>query len=163
MPDLQSALSRIDEDLWRESASQRGNIMWLPLWLISDSGLWIGLDRQARWVVGRLPGQVGHPTERLSPSWLPLLNHDESVAAEELSFGAAKHNLPAGLLESVPIDDIIVLALTSNNAHWIDRALIWLESRKVRDDINEMLPTVVSSRSASQRARQRAKRLMGQG
>lgn len=161
---MTSALSRIDEDHWRVSATQHGRITWLPLWLISNSGLWIGLDRHARWVVGRLSGQVSVPTERLSPSWLPLLDHDESVIVEELSYSGTKYNLPIDLLlGSLPIDDLIALALASDNTHWIDRALIWLEPREVRGDIDAMLPLVASSRSASQRARQRAKRLMKRG
>jgi len=161
MADLILALSRISDDLWRESATNHGSVTWLPLWLVSSSGLRIGLDRNGRWVVGRLPGRASVSQENLSPGWLPILDHDESVAREEVAHAGGRYNLPVDLLlESLPVDDVIALALSTHNAHWIDRALIWLESRDIRDDIGALLPLVASSRSASQRARQRARRLI---
>jgi hypothetical protein len=161
MTDLIPALSKVRDDLWRQSVTEDGNVSWLPLWLISSSGLWIGIDRDARWVVGRLPGQASVFECRLSPGWLPLLDHDEPEAREEISHQSAKYDLPADqLLVSLPVDDIIVIALSTNNPHWIDRALVWLESRKIRNDISALLLSVASSRSAGQSARQRAKRLM---
>jgi hypothetical protein len=162
MNGLLSALSQTERDCWHESVSGYEKSTWLPLFLISSSGLWIGLDERGQWVVGRLSGQVEKRGPRLSPGWLPLLDHDESVIKEELSYAATKYKLPLnGLLSSIPIDDTLLLALEGNSSHWIDRALVWLEHRPIRDDIAAILPSVVSSRSAGQRARQRAKRLMG--
>jgi hypothetical protein len=165
MLDLQAALARIDDAKWHQSVTPRGAVKWLPLWLFSDTGLWIGLDEQTRWVLGRMSGSMAVQDARpLSPGWLPVLDHDERTAREELSFGAEKYGLPAEpVLESLPIDDVIALALNSNSAHWAERALTWLESRNLRDDIREMLPAVASSRAAGQRARQMARRLMKRG
>jgi hypothetical protein len=163
MAGLLAALSRLDESLWRRSASRQDSITWLPLWLISQSGLWVGLDRDGRWTVGRPSGQVAAATEMLSPGWLPLLDHDESVVREEVAYASAKYGLPVdSLLQSLPIDDIIRIALNTSNSHWIDRALIWLEQRTIPEGIYELLPRVASSRAAGQRARQRAWRLMKQ-
>jgi hypothetical protein len=161
MDSLAAALSQLDGDLWRKSASGQDTIVWLPLWLISQSGLWIGLARDGRWAIGRPSGQVAAATQKMAPGWLPLLDHDESVVKEEISDASAKYNLPVdSLLQSLPIDGIIRVALTGSNAHWIDRALIWLESRTIPEDIYELLPRVSSSKVAGQRARQRAWRLM---
>jgi hypothetical protein len=161
MLDLQAALSQLDDAKWHQSATPHSGVKWLPLWLFSDTGLWIGLDEQARWVVGRPGSMVVQEAPLLSPSWLPMLDHDEPTAWEELSFGADKYGLPAEpVLKSLPVDDIIAIALKSHNAHWTERALTWLETRGIRDDIREMLPVVASSRAAGQRARQMAKRLM---
>jgi hypothetical protein len=161
MASLSAALCRLDEGLWRKSASGQDTITWLPLWLISQSGLWVGLDRGGRWTVGRPSGQVAAATEKLSPNWLPLLDHDESVIREEISYASAKYGLPVDLLlQSLPIDGIISIALNTSNSHWIDRGLIWLESRTIPENIYELLPRVASSRAVSQRTRQRAWRLL---
>jgi hypothetical protein len=164
MRSLQEALSRLDEAQWHQSATPHGAVKWLPLWLFSDTGLWIGLDQQARWVVGRPGSMVIQDAPPLLQGWLPMLDHDELAAREELTFSADKYGLPAEpILESLPIDDVIALALKSHSAHWTERALTWLEARNVRDDIREMLPALASSKAAGQRARQIAQRLMKQG
>jgi hypothetical protein len=161
MGDLLAALSHADEGAWRNSESAQGAVTWLPLWLISGSGLWIGLDRNGRWVVGRVTGQVSSPGEPLSPGWLPLLDHDEAEVREEISFISTKYGLPLKtLLDTLPINDTIKLALTTSNAHWIDRALAWLKSRAVSHDFLPALYNVSKSKTASQQARQRARHLM---
>ena len=164
MTSLVAALSRLDERVWRKSASGQGAVTWLPLWLVSDSGVWFGLAPGGLWVVGRVSGQVSAPGEKPSPGWLPLLDSDEPVVKEEVSYVSTKYDLPLEpLLQSLPIDDIIRIALATSNPHWIDRALIWLESRENPGDIYAMLPKVASSRAAGQKARQRAQRLMKRG
>ena len=121
----------------------------------------VRLDEQARWVVGRPGSMVVQGAPPLSPGWLPVLDHDELIAREELAFSADKYGLPAEpILDSLPVDDVIALALNSHSAHWTGRALTWLEKRSVRDDIRGMLPAVASSKAAGQKARQIAKRLM---
>lgn len=161
MLDLETALSRLDKAKWHESATPHGPVKWLPLWLFSDTGLWLGLDAKAHWIVGRPGSMVVQDALPMSPSWLPMLDNDELTAREELSYGAGKIGLPAEpILESLPIDDVITLALTSHNAHWTERALTWLEARELRDDIKAVLPVVASSGAAGQKARQIAKRLM---
>jgi hypothetical protein len=54
----------------------------------------------------------------------------------------------------------IKLALTTSSAHWIDRALEWLQSRAVSDDFLLELYNVSKSKTASQQARQRARQLV---
>lgn len=164
MVDLRTALSEVNDAAWHQSATSSGPLRWLPLWLVTETGIWIGLDDKKRWVVGRMSGGIsvqGAPP--LSPGWLAILDHDESMARAELSYGADKYGLPTGeLLESLPIDDVIALALRSHSAHWTERALRWPETRKLRDDIREMLPVVAASKAAGQRARQIAKHLIRQ-
>jgi hypothetical protein len=161
MLDLKAALSQLEEVNWHQSMTPRGPLKWLPLWLFTDTGLWIGLDDQARWVIGRASNMVVHDGPFLSPGWLPILDHDEQTAREELEFSADKYGLPAEpILAALPIDDVIALALRSKSGHWTERALMWLDSRSVRDDIREMLPDVAHSRAAGQRARQIANRLL---
>jgi hypothetical protein len=164
MADLQTALSRIDDETWHQSDTSSGRLRWLPLWLATDTGIWIGLDDEGRWVVGRMSGGMSvQEAPPLSPGWLAILDHDESMATAELSYGADKYGLPTSeLLESLPIDDVIALALRSHSAHWTERALRWLETRKLREDIRELLPAVAASKAAGQRARHIAQRLMRQ-
>lgn len=164
MADLQTALSRIDDATWRQSETSFGLLRWLPLWLATDTGIWLGLDDKKRWVVGRMSGGISvQDAPPLSPGWLAILDHDESMAKAELSYGADKYGLPVDeLLKSLPIDDIIALALRSHSAHWTERALRWLETRKLREDIRELLPAVAASKVAGQRARHIAQRLMRQ-
>jgi hypothetical protein len=161
MLDLMTALSQLEDVNWHQSMTARGPLKWLPLWLFTDSGLWIGLDDQARWVIGRVGNMAVRDGPSLSPSWLPILDHDELTAREELSFSADKYGLPAEpILASLPVDDVIALALHGKSGHWTERALIWLESRSVRDDIREMQPDVARSRALGQKARQIANRLI---
>lgn len=164
MADLRTALSRVDGAAWHQSETSDGLLRWLPLWLVTDTGLWIGLDSKSRWVIGRMSGSiVVQKAPPLSPGWLAILEHDESTAIAELSYGADKYELPTGeLLESLPVDDVIALALCSRSAHWTERALRWLEKRPLRGDIRGMLPEIVASKAAGQRARQIAKRLIRQ-
>jgi hypothetical protein len=165
MVGLRAVLAGISDTAWHQSMTSSGQIRWLPLWLVSDTGVWIGLDEEGRWVVGRMSGGLSvHNAPPLSPGWLVILDHDEEMANAELSYSASKYGLPiVELLESLPVDDVIVLALRSGNAHWTERALRWLETRKLRDDIREMLPAVVASKAAGQRARQIARRLILRG
>jgi hypothetical protein len=161
--DLQAALSRLDEAPWHQSADPHGDVVtWLPLWLYSQSGLWLGLDTQARWVLGRMSGPVAvEDGQLLSQSWLPVLDHNQLTADRELSCMADRFRLPVEpMLSLLPVDDVIALALSSSSAHWIERGLAWLESRDVRDDIRELLPAVASSSVAGQRARHTASRLL---
>lgn len=165
MLELETVLSRVDKTKWHQSITSHGVVKWLPLWLFSDTGLWMGLNEQAQWVVGRISGNIViQDGSTLSPGWLPMLDHDEQTAREELQFSANKFGLQAEpIFESLPIDDIILLALRGQDAHWTERALRWLESRNVRNDIREMLPEVASSRAVGQRARHIARRLMKPG
>jgi hypothetical protein len=163
MIDVRGALPGIEDSMWRRSPTASSTIKWLPLWLYTDTGLWLGVDEEARWVLGR-PGRMDiQGSDRLLPSWVPVLDRDEMTVREEISFSASKYGLPAEpILESLPIDDIIAMALTFSNAHWIERALNWLETRNIREDIRAMLPAVATSRAAGQRSRQKATRLMRQ-
>lgn len=164
MVDLRTALSRTCDTAWHQSTTSSGLIRWLPLWLVTDTGVWLGVEDKGRWVVGRMSGGFSvQDAPPLSPGWLVILEHDESTANAELSFAARKYGLPIGeLLESLPVDDVISLALRSGNAHWIERALSWLQGRELRDDIRDLLPVVAVSRVAGQRARQIARRLIRQ-
>jgi hypothetical protein len=165
MPDLRDSLRAVPADDWRFFDASQRNERWLPLVLISDSGLWIGLDEEATWVVGRRTATAERLTNEPTPAWMPLLDQDEDVLVEELKYSADRYKLPSGqLIESLPVDRVIAIAiaLSTSSPHWVERALCWLRHRPVPEQLSPLLDRVATSSWASQASRQQARRLLAE-
>lgn len=159
MSNMTQHLERVPADKWRTLSD--GESQWLPLVMISQSGLWIGPDRAGAWVVGRPTGRAEKLDQRPSPSWMPLLDQDEDIFIEELRFSAERYRLSVDqLLESLPVTDIIGAALATTNPHWIDRGIQWLMHRPLPDQLVPLLERVASLSSVPQSSRQEARRIL---
>jgi hypothetical protein len=146
--------------LWDESA-EPASTRWLPLILISQTGLWIGLDGAANWIVGRKGGRIESVATGVTPSWLPLLDLDPVVLAAEIEDVGTRHHLPKEVLtDTLPVDEAISIALGSKSQHWTERAVAWLMTRPPRPDHLDLLRALINASWVNQRTRQRAKKLV---
>jgi hypothetical protein len=153
-------LLQVDDSLWRSSEVDGASLVWLPLLAISESGLWLGVDKSGQWVVGRPEGRVTPQSDVLTQSWLPILDMDEGQFRERLATAATIHGLAAPVIQDlVPVDDIVSLALRSGSKHWTERAVKWLVNRSPRIDHVNHLRDIAEARWASQWTRQAAHRL----
>ena len=160
MTDVVAALRAVPRPLWDDQHPGAPS-RWLPLVLVSQSGLWLGLDEVGKWVIGRRGGRTEVARDAISPSWLPLLDLDPSELAAEIAEAADNHKLPAVVLqEELSLDATITLALTSRNRHWIERAVTWLSTRKPRPEQLPLLARVADAKWVNQRTRHRASKLV---
>lgn len=163
---LRAELARVADALWRDSAAGETAagetaVSWLPLIPISESGLWLGVDRQGEWILGRLGGRPASSAAGLPQSWLTILDMDEAEFWDRLDRAAAKYQLSAQLLHPmVPIDAILAMGLRSHSSHWAERAVRWLTGRPLTGEHTELLRALPASRWASQWTRQTARRLV---
>lgn len=159
MTDVVAALRAVPRPLWDDQHPGAPS-RWLPLILVSQSGLWLGLDEVGKWVVGRRGRRAEAAIDEISPSWLPMLDLDPSVLAAEITEAADRYKLPALVLqEELPLDATITLALTSRNRHWIERAVTWLSTRKPRPEQLPLLARVADAKWVNQHTRHRASKL----
>jgi hypothetical protein len=155
---MREALQAVPESLW-EGTDDSSTTRWLPLILVSQTGLWIGLDHSG-WVVGRRGGRTAGAGDDVAPAWLPVLDLEPSVLDAEIADAAERHNLPLeALADTLPIDGTITLALGSESQHWIERAVAWLSTRTPSAEQTALLAKIAELKWLSQRTRQQAHRL----
>lgn len=159
--DLVEQLARVRADLWRSSELGEIFVLWLPLVPISESGLWLGVDREGNWILGRLRGGVVSSIDTLPQPWLTILDMDEAAFRELLDRASLQHGLPLEVIQDMaPVNDILSMALRSGSKHWAERATRWLVARTPREDHLELLSELVTARWASQWTRQAARQLV---
>ncbi|MBO3749796.1 hypothetical protein J5X84_27255 [Streptosporangiaceae bacterium NEAU-GS5] len=164
--DLVAELAQVNETSWRFSDCGDARVGWLPLVAVSASGLWLGVDREGGWILGRLQGSVvaSARDEPMPQPWLTMLDMSESEFRERLDSAAHRHGLSSSdLQQMVPVDDILELGLRSRSTHWAERATRWLVDRPLRDDQIDLLREAATARWASQWTRQTAKKLLSAG
>lgn len=158
---LMNGLAHVNSDTWRTSRSGDVSVSWLPLTRISETGLWLGVDKEGEWVLGRLEGHVVSSTGTLPQPWLTLLDTDEPTFRKRLDEAAGRYHLPSDILQArVPIDDVLSMAFRSHSAHWAERAVRWLIERTPCAEHLELLHELMTARWASQWTRQTARRLV---
>lgn len=161
--DLTAELSAVSANCWIASAhpGQAGVVTWLPLVRISETGIWLGLDRQGAWTLGRLDGVVESSTEILPSSWVTILDADESSLRAGLASAAEKFRLSPERLQSlVPIDDVLTMAVESRSVYWVERAVQWMTERTITEDQLILLRELSAAKWVNQRTRHTARRLV---
>jgi len=163
LEELRVTLARVDKSSWCSSGHAGASVRWLPLVNISESGLWLGLEQEGEWILGRkhgsiVPSKIGRP---LPQPWLTLLDISETDFERRLDDAARQFRLPSAFLQArVPVDDVIALGLGSHSSHWAECATRWLVGRRLREDHIVLLRETLSSRWATQWTRQTASRLV---
>ncbi|MEV4872267.1 hypothetical protein [Streptomyces syringium] len=110
--ELIAELSAVPEACWIVSSypNQAGAVMWLPLMKISATGIWLGLDRNGVWTLGRLHGVAEPSAEGLPSSWATILDSDESSLRTGLASAAERFGLSPGGLQKLVPDELWELA-----------------------------------------------------
>lgn len=160
---LMTGLSAVPGSCWTVSsyADRAGVVTWLPLVQVSVTGIWLGLDRQGMWTLGRLDGVVQSSAESLPSSWVTILDMEESLLRARLTSAAARFGLPAEVIQSLlPIDDVLKMAIRSRSNHWVERAVLWMSERGVSADQLRLLEELATAEWANQRIRHGARRLL---
>lgn len=158
---LVAELSQVEDSLWHASPCGEETVAWLPLMQISETGLWLGLDRQGGWISGRLGGRVTSSVGGFSQSWLTILEEDEYNFWELMSSASARYGLSLSELQRlVPIDDVLSMAIRSESSHWAERAVFWMLNRPLRGDHVHLLRELSTARWANQWTRHSARRLV---
>jgi hypothetical protein len=159
--ELVERLKVVDGEYWLTSESDSGQILWLPLLQISSSGLWLGLDDDGEWILGRLNGRVVSSPNGDSSPWVTILDMTEEDFRERLTIAANRFNLPPTVLqEKIPVDNILVMAIKSGSRHWAECAAVWLRKRSTWDVDVDLIRELSEARWASQRTRQIANQLL---
>lgn len=161
--DLAAELSAVPARCWILSSypGQVGVVIWLPLVRISDTGIWLGLDRQGVWTLGRLDGVVESSAESMPSSWVVILDADELSLRADLSSAAEKFGLsPEGLQSLIPIDDVLTMAVRSRSIYWVERAVQWMTERGVTEEHLALLRELAAAKWVGQQTRHTARRLV---
>jgi hypothetical protein len=161
--ELVEELSGVPEAKWIVSsyADQAGAVMWLPLMKISETGIWLGLDRKGVWTLGRLDGAVESSAPDLPSSWVTLLDSDASSFRAGLASAAERFKLSPGKLEDIiPLDDVLTMAIKSRSSHWAERAVVWMSDQESSGDHLDLLRELSTANWANQRTRHVARRLL---
>lgn len=155
-----NALSKTNSDLWRETKTPMP-LRWMPLARVTETDLWLGLDARGVWAIGRLEGPaVVADAANLSQAWLPILESERELLTERITEAGRLHELPISIA-TLPIREILRLALATRRQHWTEQALNWLENCSTVNDLKELLVEVSKSSSVGQRNRHRARRILG--
>lgn len=164
MGSLIESLSRTGVDAWCISPSEEGDVEWIPILQVSDSGVWIGLDRKGLWAVGRPDGKVSPPSAKMSPGWLTVLEMTEEEFLDRLAQAVAPLGLDFEVLKSrIPVSDFLTMALRGGSDHWMERAILWIQERVPSDEQIQLLEDISESKQVGQRVRHAAKRLVRKG
>ncbi|GHB71683.1 hypothetical protein GCM10010331_69530 [Streptomyces xanthochromogenes] len=161
--DLLTELSLVPEKNWLTSPSSGdpGTITWLPLAQVSETGIWLGVDRNGSWAIGRLDGPVQPSAMNLPTSWVTILDVDEAEFRQNLKAGAQQHRISEGeLQEHVPVDEVLTIAILSESDHWAERAVSWLSNRTNQKAHLELLRELSKAKWATQKTRHAAYRLV---
>ncbi|MET9645561.1 hypothetical protein [Streptomyces syringium] len=161
--ELIAELSAVPEACWIVSSypNQAGAVMWLPLMKISATGIWLGLDRNGVWTLGRLDGVAESSAEGLPSSWVTILDSDESSLRAGLASAAERFGLsPGGLEKLVPVDDVLTMAIRSRSSHWAERAVCWMSEKDLPGDHLVLLRELATASWVNQRTRHAARRLV---
>jgi hypothetical protein len=161
IPEVIEEISLVDEGQFLESVVSDASVRWLPLMSISSTGLWLGLSVEGMWVLGRKTGHVVISGQPLPQTWLVILDFDYQEFLANLEVVAVDRGLSATTIqESVPIDDVLAMAMTSSSDHWVGRAVIWMENRTVHDYQEILLRELSAKRSLNQQTRHRVNRIL---
>lgn len=157
---LKSELARVEANRWHQSPYDDGVVAWLPLLSISATGLWLGLDAEGDWILGRLSGRVASSKASLPQSWLTILDSEEDAFRAKVDSAAAEHGLtPSDLQQMLPVDKVLVMAMRSGSGHWAKRAVSWLLERPLNDEHLALLSMLTTARWVDQWTRHAARRL----
>lgn len=161
--ELITELAAVPENCWISSAysNQAGPVTWLPLVRISDTGIWLGLDRNGAWTLGRLDGVVeSSSSENLPASWVTILDSDETSLRAGLHSAAERFGLsPYKLVDLIPVDEVLTMAIKSRSS-WAERAVSWMSRRSIPRDHLQLLREVSTAEWANQRTRHMARRIV---
>lgn len=92
----------------------RGPGVPITLVQISGTGIWLGLDRQGVWTLGRLDGAVESSADSLPSSWVTILDTDENSLRAMLDSAAERFSfLPENLQRLIPIEDVLTMAVST--------------------------------------------------
>ena len=107
------ALSHVARDEWVTSELEEEASHWLPLLQISASNLWLGLDDDGAWALGRIGGRViSSVSANLPQPWMTMLDMSEEELRERLRVAAERFQLPNDVLQNaIPVDDVLVMAI----------------------------------------------------
>ncbi|MEU6428351.1 hypothetical protein ABZ860_20850 [Microbispora sp. NPDC046973] len=159
MDALQEALSRLNPDLWRY-AEEPLPIRWIPLFQVTTTGLWLGLDISGVWVIGRINGAVATAaSDVLSQVWVTILELEVDVLDSKLRDAVLRYELPTPL-PALPIPEILQLALATRRRHWVDRALAWLDRYPASVETTNLLKEVSRSHRIGQANRHKAEKII---
>ncbi|MFF1407854.1 hypothetical protein [Streptomyces sp. NPDC058294] len=164
--DLRSELSAVPERFWIASSypDQAGVVAWLPLVKISATDIWLGIDREGVWTLGRLEGAVESSRESMPSSWVTILDGDENALRTALDSAAERFRISSAILQGmVPIDAVLTMAIKSRSSHWVERAVHWMSERDISREHLELLQDLTTADWASQRIRHIARRLVKTG
>lgn len=159
---LIAALSYVPRDEWDTAEVEDGHVYWLPLLQISASDLWLGLDEDGDWTLGRIGGRVTTSAASNPPQpWMTMLDMSEEDFRDRLRSAADRFQLPNDVLQdAVPVDDVIVMAIQSRSKHWAERAIIWMHAHSLREKDVWLIRELVGARWATQRTRHGARRIL---
>lgn len=133
---------------------------WIPLFLPLSEGCCIGIDSGGRWVGNSASGLI----EFVSNDWyaplLPTLECKLSDFVKELESKLSTKELPTEIANSFPFYGVVKCGLR-RSSYWVERALMWLDSLPVNEEIVSLLKNASEDKGrVEQRVRQHAKRLL---
>lgn len=160
--DLIAGLSAVPQNHWVATSDpdQAGMVSWLPLTQISSSGIWLGLNRQGVWALGRLDGRVESSADQLPSSWVTVLESSEDALRDGLNHAAERFKLSSEDLQyMVPVQGILTMAIRSRSAYWAERAVQWISQEGSPCEHLNILEEVSKAKWVNQQTRHAAWRL----
>lgn len=137
-------------------------VRWIPIIDVSGMGFFLGIDEEGKWVADSKDDII----EISSKSSVPLLPALELAYYEfcsKLSECVSKLGLPDSVMSTFPLTDTIRCGLEQVSDYWAESALNWCENyekTELQRNLKDALEKLFFEKRASQKVRQRAKRLL---
>ena len=147
---------------WKSSVlrGENNKVRWLPIIDVSGKNFYLGLSEKGFWVV-----ESRDKLLRLDKNGIPLLPILEQDFEEFLSHFKAslkKVGLPLSVVSIFPWLETVICGLEQGSDYWAALAIKWLQSRKELQtvELEPILKEVSEAKWASQKVRQKSKRLL---
>lgn len=133
---------------------------WIRI-LRMEKNVWLGLSGEKLAVGDRLgPKREVDSTNPIG--LLPCLERSYGEVLADLRAREIELEMAQGeIFNLVPLDAIPSTAVASKIDYWIQLALNWLDQMPDSSAVRELLRVIYNESSATQRARHRAKRMLG--
>jgi hypothetical protein len=148
---------------WKISALRGENqsVRWLPIIDVSGKNFYLGLSEEGFWVADSRDKLIRLGKNGFFVPLLPILEQDYEEFLSHFKASLENRGLPVSIVSIFPWLETVICGLEQGSDYWAALALQWLESRKELQtvELEQVLKKVSKAKWASQKVRQRSKRL----
>lgn len=163
-PQLSAAIQRLQKASWLRLAlrdhPERGQIEWLYVASLRIQEVQLGFTKDGVWTVNVQGCAVKLLNLGDFVFLLSVLESPKSALELKLKTGFVALGIDPQLIETFPLTELLVSALTSRSIHWASLALEWLEQVAEPAEALKVVVRDLYRNGPTQRIRHQAKRIL---